>query len=164
MAVSAPSMSRASRPTRCGNRCKMPAVMLSTVSPVCIGAEPASPQPTRPLSVSIRTSTLSGAPDFLACHDDGLEHRQTDRDRLDGFDMHADYLDPIATAPAIDFGESRRLLIFALEFLNAGLVNDAPEHSRFPWSRVPMPRRRPSAAPGSRICRVFLSFPAWREP
>ena len=33
--------------------------MLSSVSPVIIGAEAASPQPTRPLSASIRTSTLS---------------------------------------------------------------------------------------------------------
>ena len=28
-----------------------------------------------------------GAADFLARHDDGLEHRQADRDRLDGFDF-----------------------------------------------------------------------------
>src|SRR5262245_50991760 len=33
--------------------------MLSTVSPVMVGAEAASPQPTTPLSASIRTSTLS---------------------------------------------------------------------------------------------------------
>ena len=33
--------------------------MLSSVSPVITGAEAASPQPTRPLSASIRTSTLS---------------------------------------------------------------------------------------------------------
>src|SRR5262245_2509720 len=33
--------------------------MLSTVSPVMVGAEAASPQPTIPLSASIRTSTLS---------------------------------------------------------------------------------------------------------
>src|SRR5205814_641461 len=33
--------------------------MLSTVSPVMVGAEAASPQPTRPLSASMRTSTLS---------------------------------------------------------------------------------------------------------
>src|SRR5215467_11693207 len=33
--------------------------MLSSVSPVITGAEAASPQPTTPLSVSIRTSTLS---------------------------------------------------------------------------------------------------------
>ena len=56
---------------------------------------------------------IIGAPDFLARHDDGLEHRQADRDRLDGFDLHADYLGPtadlIATAPAIDFGESGRI-------------------------------------------------------
>ena len=29
-----------------------------------------------------------GAPDFLARHDDRLEHRQADRNRLDGFDQH----------------------------------------------------------------------------
>src|SRR5215831_4470135 len=33
--------------------------MLSTVSPVMVGAEAASPQPTTPLSASMRTSTLS---------------------------------------------------------------------------------------------------------
>src|SRR5215471_8893797 len=33
--------------------------MLSTVSPVMVGAEAASPQPTTPLSASIRTITLS---------------------------------------------------------------------------------------------------------
>src|SRR6266851_1775718 len=33
--------------------------MLSTVSPVMVGAEAASPQPTTPLSDSMRTSTLS---------------------------------------------------------------------------------------------------------
>ncbi len=33
--------------------------MLSTVSPVMVGAEAASPQPTMPLSASSRTSTLS---------------------------------------------------------------------------------------------------------
>ncbi len=33
--------------------------MLSSVSPVITGAEAASPQPTSPLSVSMRTSTLS---------------------------------------------------------------------------------------------------------
>src|SRR6516164_4203495 len=33
--------------------------MLSTVSPVMVGADAASPQPTTPLSASTRTSTLS---------------------------------------------------------------------------------------------------------
>jgi hypothetical protein len=33
--------------------------MLSTVSPVMVGAEAASPQPTRPSFASMRTSTLS---------------------------------------------------------------------------------------------------------
>ena len=37
----------------------MAAIMLSTVSPVMVGAEAASPQPTTPLSASMRTSTLS---------------------------------------------------------------------------------------------------------
>ena len=37
------------------------AVMLASVSPVITGAEAASPQPTRPSSSSIRTSTLSAA-------------------------------------------------------------------------------------------------------
>src|SRR6516164_3507611 len=37
----------------------MAAIMLSTVSPVMVGAEAASPQPTIPLSASMRTSTLS---------------------------------------------------------------------------------------------------------
>src|SRR5262245_51657748 len=59
IAESAPAMSCASRPTTCGSKCRMAAAMLSTVSPVCIGAAPDSPQPTRPLSASIRTSTLS---------------------------------------------------------------------------------------------------------
>ena len=35
------------------------AIMLATVSPVMVGAEAASPQPTTPLSASMRTSTLS---------------------------------------------------------------------------------------------------------
>ncbi len=33
--------------------------MLAVVSPVMVGAEAASPQPTKPLSASMRTSTLS---------------------------------------------------------------------------------------------------------
>src|SRR5262249_9005217 len=32
--------------------------------------------------------TRIGPPDFLARHDDGLDHRQADRNRLDGFDVH----------------------------------------------------------------------------
>ena len=34
---------------------------------------------------------IVGAPDFLACHDDGLAHRQADRDRLNGSDLHAEH-------------------------------------------------------------------------
>jgi len=34
---------------------------------------------------------IVGAPNFLARHDDGLEHRQADGDRLDGFDVHVRY-------------------------------------------------------------------------
>jgi hypothetical protein len=32
---------------------------------------------------------ISGAPDFLARHHHGFDHRQADRDRLDCFDLHA---------------------------------------------------------------------------
>ena len=38
---------------------------------------------------------IVGAPDFLARHDDGLEHRQTDRDGLDCLDSH----DRVSLAP-----------------------------------------------------------------
>ena len=83
--------------------------MLSSVSPVMHRSR-AGLAPTDQAIVGLDSHQhIIGAPDFLARHDDRLEHRQTDRDRLDGFDMHADYLGPIATAPAIDFGESRRM-------------------------------------------------------
>src|SRR5262245_28461841 len=59
MAVSAPAMSSAARPSSTGARYSIAAIMLSTVWPVMVGAEAASPQPTMPLSAWMRTSTLS---------------------------------------------------------------------------------------------------------
>src|ERR1700730_13717393 len=59
MALSAPPMSSAARPSRTGARWRTAATMLAVVSPVMVGAEAASPQPTSPLSACRRTSTLS---------------------------------------------------------------------------------------------------------
>src|SRR6266851_3858027 len=61
IAAEAPAMSCAARPSNAGARYPTAAIMLSTVSPVMVGAEAASPQPMMPLSASTRTSTLSAA-------------------------------------------------------------------------------------------------------
>ena len=52
------AISESCAPSRNGARCMIAATMLSTNSPVIVGAEPASPQPTTPPAFR-RTSTLS---------------------------------------------------------------------------------------------------------
>src|ERR1700761_3531642 len=54
-----PEKSSAARASSCGVICAIAAIMLATVSPVMVGAEAASPQPTKPPSDSMRTITLS---------------------------------------------------------------------------------------------------------
>ena len=85
--------------TSCGTRCWMAAAILSIVSPVITGASPASPQPIEPVVALDPHQHIIGAPDFLARHHDGLDHRQADRDRLYGFDLHAGTL--VVRAPAV---------------------------------------------------------------
>ena len=56
------------------------AVMLASVSPVITGAEAASPQPIRPPSVSMRTSTLSAVRTSSPAMMTGLFIGRPDRD------------------------------------------------------------------------------------
>jgi len=59
IAAAAPAKSSAARPISAGAICATAAIMAATVSPVMVGADAASPQPTAPSSASTRTSTLS---------------------------------------------------------------------------------------------------------
>jgi hypothetical protein len=59
MTADAPAKSSGARPNIAGVIWDTAAIMLATVSPVMVGAEAASPQPTIPVSDSMRTSTLS---------------------------------------------------------------------------------------------------------
>src|SRR5512143_1394778 len=109
--------------------------MLSSVSPVITGAEAASPQPTTPLSASIRTSTLSARRTSSPAMMTGL-----DIGKLTAIGSMVLICTPItlgptadliAIAPAIDFGEGGCILDLCLQLLNAGLVYDALEQVDF---------------------------------
>ena len=62
--------------------------MLSTVSPVMVGAEAASPQPTTPLSASTRTSMLSACRISTPAMNTGFFIGKADGDRLHALDLH----------------------------------------------------------------------------
>src|SRR4029077_8475504 len=59
IAAAAPAKSSAGRLSRFGAIWLTAAIMLATVSPVMVGADAASPQPTAPSSASMRTRILS---------------------------------------------------------------------------------------------------------
>src|SRR5664279_5641617 len=84
--------------------------MLSSVSPVMIGADAASPQPTRPLSVSIRTSTLSA-------------RRTSSPAMMTGLSM--------GRLTAIGSMVRMRTAAQPLQFLHAGLIDNVLEHRDF---------------------------------
>src|SRR5450631_1966164 len=84
--------------------------MLSSVSPVMIGAEAASPQPTRRLSASIRTSTLSA-------------RRTSSPAMMTGLSM--------GRLTAIGSMVRMRTAAQPLQLLHAGLVDNVLEHIDF---------------------------------
>ena len=64
-------------------------------------------------------------------HDDGLEHRQADRHRLNSFDLHAGYLGLVAVARAHQTDRRRAHASADLQFGDSGLINNVAEHRDF---------------------------------
>src|ERR1035437_3639163 len=90
--------------------------MLSSVSPVMIGADAASPQPTKSLSASTRTSTLSA-------------RRTTSPAMMTGLSM--------GRLTAMGSMVRMRTAAQPLPLLHAGLIDNVLEHRDFPADARP---------------------------
>ncbi len=106
--------------------------MLSSVSPVITGADAASPQPTSPLSASIRTSTLSARRTSSPAMMTGLIiGRLTAIGSIDLM-RTVNHLCLFAAAPAIVLRDGGRDCVRpALKFRDTSLIDDVPEHVDF---------------------------------